>query len=210
MYTSRMLLLLVRHAVTPVTGKKLTGWLPGFSLSEAGRQRAAELAETLAPAPLKAIYSSPLERCRETAEPIARSHKLKVKINQNLGEVHYGEWQGRSLKSLYRTKAWAELRARPADFRFPGGETIREAQARGVAEVERLRVKHAGEVVLVCSHADLIRLVVSGYLGLAIDLYDRITVPTASVTTLWLGDARPRLLNLGAGEKFDELWRRFS
>lgn len=205
-----MLLLLVRHAVTPVTGKKLTGWLPGFSLSEAGRDQAAELALTLEPAPIKAIYSSPLERCRETVAPIAKSHKLKLRINQNIGEVRYGDWQGRSLKSLYRTKAWGELRARPADFRFPGGETIREAQARGLAEIERLRAKHSGEAVLVCSHADLIRLIVSGYLGLAIDLYDRITVPTASVTTLWLGDARPRLLNLGAGKNLEDLWRQIS
>lgn len=201
-----MLLLLVRHAVTDVTGQKLTGRLPGFSLSEKGRAQAESVSARLSKAPLKAIYSSPLERCLETAEIIARHHRVKIETVDALEEVDYGQWQGKPLKALYRTKAWTKLRARPADFRFPGGETIREAQTRGMRAVEALRAKHKDRAVLVCSHADMIRLVVAGYLGLGIDLYDRISIAPASVSILNVGDGTPRLLNLGDLGSFDDLF----
>ncbi len=201
-----MLLLLVRHAVTDVTGQKLTGRLPGFSLSEKGRAQAESVSARLSKAPLKAIYSSPLERCTETAEIIARHHRVKIETVDALEEVDYGQWQGKPLKALYRTKAWTKLRARPADFRFPGGETIREAQTRGMLAVEALRAKHKDRAVLVCSHADMIRLVVAGYLGLGIDLYDRISIAPASVSILNVGDGTPRLLNLGDLGSFDDLF----
>jgi probable phosphomutase (TIGR03848 family) len=202
-----MLLLLVRHAVTDATGQKLTGRLPGFSLSEKGRSQAESVGVRLSNAPLKAIYSSPLERCLETAEIIGQHHRLKVETMNELEEVDYGQWQGRSLKVLYRTKAWTKLRARPADFRFPGGETIREAQTRGMLAIEALRARHKNRAVLVCSHADMIRLVVAGYLGLGIDLYDRITIAPASITIVNVGDGTPRLLNLGDSGSLEELFQ---
>jgi probable phosphomutase (TIGR03848 family) len=202
-----MLLLLVRHAVTEATGQKLTGRLPGFSLSETGRAQAESLAARLSNAPLKAIYSSPLERCMETAEAIARHHRVKIEMVEDLKEVDYGQWQGRPLKALYRTKAWTKLRARPADFRFPGGETIREAQTRGMLAIEALRTKHRDRAVLVCSHADIIRLVVAGYLGLGVDLYDRISIAPASVTIVKVGDGTPRLLNLGDSGSLEDLFQ---
>jgi probable phosphomutase (TIGR03848 family) len=201
-----MLLLLVRHAVTDATGQKLTGRLPGFSLSEKGRAQAESVATRLSKAPLKAIYSSPLERCVETAQAIAQHHRVKIETVDELEELDYGQWQGKSLKVLYRTKAWTKLRARPADFRFPGGETIREAQTRGMLAIEALRAKHNNRAVLVCSHADMIRLVVAGYLGLGIDLYDRISIAPASITIVNVGDGTPRLLNLGDSGSLEELF----
>lgn len=202
-----MILLLVRHAVTGVTGKKLTGWLPGIPLSEQGRRDAEEVGKRLAGAPLKAIYSSPLDRCRETAEAIALHHPLEVKAVDALGEVHYGDWQGKSMKMLYRSKGWKELRARPADFRFPGGgETIREAQTRVMGAIEALLPGHKGQVVVVCSHADVIRLLVAGYLGLPIDLYSRISIAPASMTAIILEDATPRLVKLGDTASLDGFW----
>lgn len=201
-----MILLLVRHAITPITGKKLTGWLPGISLSDEGRTQASSLGERLASAPLKAIYTSPLERCVETAEAIGRHHKLTLQTKDDLGEVHYGDWQGKSMKMLYRSKGWAQLRARPADFRFPGGETIREAQTRSMGAIEALRADHKWQPVVVCSHADVIRLLVAGYLGLGIDLYNRISVAPASVTTLVLGDDTPRLVRLGDSGSLDSIF----
>ncbi|MDQ4149029.1 MAG: histidine phosphatase family protein [Actinomycetota bacterium] len=204
-----MLLLLVRHAITGVTGQKLTGRLPGFSLSEEGRAQAEAVGARLKGAPLNAIYSSPLERCMETAESIAKHHRVRVESLADMEEVDYGRWQGRSMKALYGSKAWTQLRARPADFRFPGGETIREAQVRGMRAVEALRQKHPKRAVLVCSHADMIRLVVAGYLGLGLDLYDRISIAPASVTTLNVGDGTPRLLNLGDSGSMLEIFEAF-
>lgn len=201
-----MLLLLVRHAVTGATGQKLTGRLPGFPLSEKGRAQAKAVAERLSKAPLRAIYSSPLERCAETAQFIAEHHRVDVETVDDLGEVDYGRWAGKSFKTLYASKGWNQLRAKPADFRFPGGETIREAQVRGMRAIEGLRQKHPKRAVLVCSHADMIRLVVAGYLGLGIDLYDRISIGPATVTTLNIGDGTPRLLNLGDSGTMSEIF----
>jgi probable phosphomutase (TIGR03848 family) len=201
-----MILFLVRHALTPVTGQKLIGRLPGFSLSEKGREQAAATALRLADAPLKAVYSSPMERCVETAEAIAGHHKLKVQTVDDLAEIDYGSWQGRSLKSLYNVKGWKELRARPADFRFPGGETIREASTRGMVAVDALRLKHKDKAVAVCSHCDMIKLIVAACLGLGIDLYDRINIAPASITTLYLSDATPRLINVSDTGGYQELF----
>jgi probable phosphomutase (TIGR03848 family) len=205
-----MLLLLVRHALTEVTGETLTGRLPGFPLSEKGKAQAEAAAERLSGAPLKLIYSSPLERCMETAEIIASRHKAKVSPVESLAEIDYGGWAGKPLKTLYKTKGWQQLRARPADFRFPGGETIREAQTRGMNALEVLRAKHRNKAVLVCSHADMIRVVVAGYLGLGLDLYDRITVAPASITTLYLSDKTPRLVNLGDSGSYQEVFDRLN
>lgn len=195
---------LVRHALTPITGIKLTGRLPGFDLSDKGREQAAATGTRLAEVPLTAIYSSPLERCIQTAQAIAGHHKVAVQPLEALSEVDYGSWQGKTMKSLYQTKGWKGLKARPADFRFPSGETIREAQTRGICALENLRLKHKDKPVVVCSHADMIRLAVAGYLGLGIDLYDRITIAPASITTIHLSEGTPRLLNLGdAGSQLE-------
>lgn len=206
-YIKDMILYLVRHALTPITGIQLTGRMPGFNLSDKGREQAMATGIRLAEVPLKAIYSSPMERCQQTAEAIAAHHpKLTMHTEEQMSEVDYGDWQGKTLKSLYGTKGWQKLRARPADFRFPSGETIREAQTRGVAALEALRVKHKDKPVVVCSHADMIKLAVAAYLGLGIDLYDRINIAPASITTIHLSDSTPRILNLGDAGTQKELF----
>ena len=205
-YTFRVILFLVRHALTPVTGSVLIGRLPGYPLSEKGREQAEATGKRLAGAPLKAIYSSPMERCVETAAAVAAHHKLKVQTMDDLAEIDYGTWQGRTLKSLYGVKGWKELRARPADFRFPGGETIREAHTRGMVAIEALRLKHKDKAIVVCSHCDMIKLIVAGCLGLGIDLYDRINIAPASITTLHLSDGTPRLINVSDTGGYDELF----
>ncbi|MGH7426469.1 MAG: histidine phosphatase family protein, partial [Candidatus Methylomirabilales bacterium] len=154
-----MLLVLVRHAETEVTGKRLTGWLPGYHLSGKGEKEAEAVAERLGRLPVAAVYSSPLERCVETAAPVAARHRLEVKILPDLGEMRYGDWEGRPLKALYRTKAWTEMIARPSDFRFPNGETIREAQTRFIRGTESLLGRHQGKAVVAVTHADPIRLI---------------------------------------------------
>ncbi|MGH2705964.1 MAG: MSMEG_4193 family putative phosphomutase [Actinomycetota bacterium] len=203
-----MLLLLVRHAVTTVTGMRLTGWLPGFHLSPAGRRQAEAVAERLAAVPVKAVYTSPLERCTETAAAIAARHGLETKVVEGLGEVRYGDWQGRPLRALYRTKAWKELITHPADFRFPGGETIRETQTRAVTTVQSLLERHARQAVVAVSHADVIRLLVAAYLGLGLDLYQRTSIAPASLTAILLGDRIPHVLRVSDAVSVEDLARR--
>jgi len=186
-----MRLLLIRHALTPHVGHKLSGWSSGVHLSDEGRAQAARLTERLHEVQIDAIYSSPLDRAVETAQPIAKDHKLRVRQRAEIGEVKYGELEGKSLRTLAKGKLWAKLQTWPSDIRFPGGESLRETQARAVAAIERLRAEHPKQNVAVLSHGDWIRLSVAHYLGVHIDLYRRINVDPASVSALLFFELMP-------------------
>jgi probable phosphomutase (TIGR03848 family) len=190
--------LLVRHAVTSHTGHKLTGWAPGVHLSEDGRAQAEAVAEQLAQAPIKAIYSSPIDRTLETAQAVASRHRLQVQVLDDIGEVQYGTWTNRSLKSLARTKLWVTVQRFPSAARFPQGESLREVQARAIAELERIQTRHPKHMVCVVSHADVIRLVVAHYLGVHIDLFQRIAIDPASVSAVVVNDQGPMVLSVNA------------
>ena len=189
------LLLLLRHAVTTQTGARLSGWTPGLHLSAAGREQAGALAERLGPVPLDAVYASPLERCQETAAVVAGAKGLKVDTLEDMGEVRYGDWTGRTLKELAREPLWRVVQATPSAARFPEGESIYEMQARAVLAVERLREAHPSQTVAVCSHADVIKAVACHYLGMHLDQFQRLAVSPASVTALAFGPA-PVLVRL--------------
>jgi probable phosphoglycerate mutase len=191
------LVLLIRHGENDYTrAGKLAGWTPGVSLNEAGQKQALALVEKLKAAPLAAVYSSPLERARETAAPLAEAKKLTVEIVEGLGEVRYGEWQGKSLKRLARTKLWRTVQGVPSAMRFPGGETFRSVQSRAVEAVEALVKRHPKDAIAVVSHGDVIKLVVAHYLGLPMDLFQRVMISTASITVLRLGQGHPALVKL--------------
>jgi probable phosphomutase (TIGR03848 family) len=191
-----VLLFLVRHGLTPHTGEKLSGWLPGISLSDEGRTQVAGLVERMKPVHLDFVYSSPLERCVETARPVAASKGLRLRVREGLGEVRYGDWEGKRLRTLAKTKLWKQVMARPSEARFPGGETIRETQFRAVSAVEQLHAAHADRSVAAVTHADVIRVLLAHYAGIPIDLYHRLVVAPVSVTVLWLGGGGPRVLKV--------------
>ena len=188
-----MRLLLVRHGVTPETGHILTGRLPGVSLSREGIEQAETLARRLAETKLHAVYTSPVERCRQTASALARARRVRPRVDKRFNEVDYGSWSGRRLNDLRRLKAWNRLMEAPSRFRFPGGsETLGAAQYRAVAGVEDLAGRHANDTIAVVSHNDVIRLVLAHYLGMAVDLIHRLHISPTSVSVLELhGDRRP-------------------
>jgi probable phosphomutase (TIGR03848 family) len=188
----------VRHGLTDHTGQRLSGWQPGVHLSEAGRAQAEAVADRLAEAPLVAVYASPIDRTLETARPIADRHKLKVIVRDGLGEVHYGRWTNRSFKSLRRTKLWEVVQRWPSAARFPEGESIRELQARAMTEVEMIANTHTRRAVCVVSHADVIRVVLAHYLGVHLDLFQRIEISPASVSVVDVGEFGPRVLAMNA------------
>ncbi len=190
------LFLLIRHALTDVTGKRLSGSLPGFHLSAEGREQADRLSERLAPIRLTAIYSSPLERCVETAKVVARGRNLEIRRLPDLDEVGYGQWSGRSLAQLARTSLWKRLQQAPSSVRFPGGETLSEVQGRTAAALEGIASRSPRGVVAVVTHADVIRLLLAHFAGIHIDLFQRLTVSPASVSALVLGDRVPRILRV--------------
>jgi probable phosphoglycerate mutase len=187
-------LLLIRHGLTDWVGHRLPGWTPGIHLSEEGRQQAEVLAQRLASLPIDAIYASPLERTTETAEAIAAPHGLSVKLRENLGEVRIGEWTGQSIEDLTKKEEWLTIQFYPSGADFPGGETMHEMQARVVAELDAIRKAHPGATVAVVSHADVIKAAVAHYIGLHLDLFQRLVVYPASLTAFRFNKLGPRLM----------------
>ncbi len=190
---------LIRHGENEFVGKgKLAGWLPGIRLNEKGRKQAQAMAELFKEVKLKAVYASPLERTMETAQPLADAQNLKITQAPGIGEIQFGTWQGKSLKVLRKRKLWPVVQNAPSLARFPEGESFPEAQARAVAEIEKLRSNHRGkkDAIACVSHSDVIKLIVAHYLGLPLDLFQRLHIAPASVTALWVDDQISRLIYL--------------
>jgi probable phosphoglycerate mutase len=180
-------ILLVRHATNDLSeAGVLAGWTPDVHLNTQGRAEAAALARRLSAATIDTVCSSPLERTVETAEILAGPHALPVQVREQLGEVRYGRWTGVALEKLRRRRLWRHVQFTPSTMRFPGGESVREAQARVVAELEELRAAHPDQTVVVVSHADIIKSAVAYYIGLHLDLFQRLVVQPASLSVLHL------------------------
>lgn len=190
------LLLLVRHGHTPTAGRILTGWARGVHLSERGREQAEALVERLGDLPVDGIYSSPLERCRETAAPLAKARGLPVHLRRDLLEVDYGEWSGRSIRQLARTRMWRSVQHAPSAVRFPGGETLRGVQVRAMDAVHAIAAAHPEGTAVVVTHADVVRLALAGLLGLPLDLYQRLAVDPGSISVVALSDAQVKVLRV--------------
>ena len=177
-----MRLYLIRHSVTPETGKRLSSLNPDIALSAAGQVMADELGTHLSSVSSDAIYTSPLQRCRETAAAVASGRRIRPKTNKAFIEADFGNWLGRPLKSVYKLKAWQELMTAASRFRFPDGETLQEVQHRAVAGVEHLALQHKHSNIAVATHADVIRVILTHYLGMPLDLVHRLDVSPASVS----------------------------
>jgi probable phosphoglycerate mutase len=153
-------------------------------------------AEAPAAPGVAAVYSSPLERTRETAAPIAQAVDRPVEIDEALVELDVGEWTGIDLKEARSRREWATIQRYPSGFRFPGGESFLDMQTRMVEALDRLRARHPGETVVAVSHADPIRAVVAHALGTHLDLFQRIVVSPCSLTAIVLGDEGPTVLSV--------------
>jgi probable phosphomutase (TIGR03848 family) len=190
-------LLLVRHALNDWVGSdKLAGWTPEVHLNDKGRLQAEALAQRLSDRPIAAVYASPLERAIETAQAIAARHNLEVQLREGLGEVRYGEWTGRSVKDLAKEDTWRVVQFHPSGARFPGGESIYQMQARAVAELDAIVAAHPEQTIVVVSHADVIKAALAHYVGLHLDLFQRLIVSPASMSVLVFTPMGPRLARL--------------
>jgi probable phosphomutase (TIGR03848 family) len=201
------LLLLIRHGENDyVKTGKLAGRLPGVHLNEKGQKQAQALGEALKDVPIKAVYSSPLERAMETAAPIAESHKLTIVQQPDLMDTDIGKWQGKSLAVLRLTKAWKIVQNAPSRFRFPEGESFVDAQTRYVDTLERIIAKHKpNDVVAVVFHADPIKLAVSHFLGMPLDHFQRLSCDTGSLTALHVSETSANLIKLNQRPPFEFL-----
>ena len=200
------LLLLIRHGENDfVKSSKMAGRIPGIHLNEKGRKQAEVLADALKDFPITAIYSSPLERAMETAEPIAQARTLEIFQEPDLMDTNIGKWEGRSWKVLRLTKAWKVVQNAPSRFRFPDGESFAEAQLRYANALERIVKKHnkPKDIVAVIFHADPIKLAVTHFLGLPLDHFQRLSCNTGSLTMLQVSEMGANLITLNQRPPFD-------
>lgn len=203
-------ILLIRHAVNDfVKTDKLAGWTPEVHLNEEGKAQAAAVAKRLADAPLKHIYSSPLERTVETAQAIHAYHpNIPLELNDAIGEVDYGDWQGKSIAELNHRKMWAVIQEYPSRATFPKGETMRAVQNRAVDAIEGFVQKHPTDMIALVFHADLIKMVLAHYLGVHLDNFQRIVVSPASISTISLNHSRPYIGTVNDTAHIQELERQ--
>jgi len=189
--------LLVRHGENEwVSTGKLAGRTPDVHLNDKGRAQAEALATYLAIQPIEAIYSSPLERCLETATPLAQTLGIAVQIEPGVLEVDYGDWHGVELKQAAQRPEWAIVQHFPSIFHFPQGEGLRQAQQRAVDGMERILAAHPDAVVAVFSHGDVIRTLLAHYAGVPLDLFQRLQISTGSISTIAFFDGRPAIVNM--------------
>ncbi|MBO3103501.1 MSMEG_4193 family putative phosphomutase [Cellulomonas fengjieae] len=201
--------LLVRHGrSTANVAGVLSGRTAGVDLDAVGRSQATRTAERLAVVPLVAVISSPLERCRHTAQVIAEHQgDAPVQLEPGIVECDYGQWQGRPLTELAQEPLWKVVQTQPSKAVFPGGESMAAMQARSVEAIRRidaaLEAEHGtGAVWVAVTHGDIIISVLADALGMDLDLVQRLAVNPGSVSIVRYGAARPAVLatNTDAGD----------
>ncbi len=187
---------LIRHATNDLVGKTMPGWIPGVHLNTEGREQARRLAQKLSGRGISRVYSSPLERAMETAEPLALALGVAVERRDALIELKIGEWAGKSFAEIEQDPRWRRFNEHRSATRPPGGELMLETQQRMVAELLCLRDQHAGEAIAVVSHADPIRAVLTYFLGMPLDLFYRIDISPASVSIIKLEEWGAQVLSM--------------
>ena len=188
-------ILLVRHGQTPSTGKILPGRAPGLHLADTGVAQARKAAERIGELKqVDALYTSPLERARETAAPIATITGQRPRVERGLLECEFGEWTGAELSKLMKKPEWQTVQRSPSSFRFPGGESFSEMQHRIVSTLDRLRAAHPGGTIVCVSHADPIKAAVANALGTHLDLFQRIVISTCAISVIAWSPGGPAVL----------------
>ncbi|HET9304314.1 MAG TPA: MSMEG_4193 family putative phosphomutase [Propionibacteriaceae bacterium] len=194
--------LLIRHGRTSAnTAGVLVGRTSGVELDAAGVQQVAELATRLSGVQLRAVVTSPLRRCRQTAQALiaAQTDCCVLTVEQGLVECGYGEWTGKSLRELSKDKLWGAVQQQPSSVRFPGGESMSEMASRAVAAVrawnERMEAEHGTDAVWAAvSHGDPIKAVLADALGMHLDSFQRIVVDPASISIVRYTAVRPYVI----------------
>lgn len=187
---------LVRHATNDTVGRSLAGRHPGTRLNEEGRRQSTLLAEALAAThpPITRIFSSPLERTQETAQPLGRRLGLVIQPAPEILEIDFGSWTGQTLTELDRDPLWHRWNKFRSAVRIPQGESMVEVQSRMIQFVEKTRTACAGETIALISHGDPIKAVLLYFLGIPLDLLPRLEISPASWSTLEFHDDSVRVI----------------
>ncbi len=196
--------LLIRHVAHAAQGHRMVGRMPGIGLGQEGRQQLAGLCRRLQGIEAEAVYASPLERAAQTAAALGEALGLPVTTEEELIELDYGDWTGRTVEELASEPLWAAWNSFRSGTRVPGGETMMEVQARALRLIERLRERHPAGRVLLVTHGDVIRGLLLHYLGSSTDFIHRLVVDPGSVSTVAVGGRGPRILGINEGVEADQ------
>jgi probable phosphomutase (TIGR03848 family) len=191
--------LLIRHGRTAANGSGiLAGWTPGVTLDDKGREQAQALSQRMGSVPLTAVVSSPLERCQETAAAILDGRDaIALHTDDRVGEAKYGDWTGKPLKTLTKDPLWKIVQQHPSAVQFPGGESLRDMQARAVDAVREWNTKLGDHAIYaIVSHGDVIKSVVADALGAHLDEFQRIVIDPCSVSIVTYTTTRPFVLRV--------------
>lgn len=188
-------ILLIRHGTTDLLGRMLYGRMSGIFLNSEGLRQAERLAQVLnSRYKIAEVLSSPLDRARQTAQPIATLSGLTFDIDEGITEIDFGLWMGKSFEELNRLADWKAYNSSRSISVAPGGESMMNVQARAWQALDRLAQRHsgvAGSTVAVVSHGDVIRCILLLLLGMSIDHITRIEIAPASVSEILLGPRGP-------------------
>jgi len=190
-------LYLIRHAAHDHIGRVLSGRMEGLALSDDGRAQAGRLAAMLRDRRFAAIYTSPVQRARETAAAIAAGRDIPVTPASALDEIDFGAWTGQPFAALDGDAAWRRWNDARGAATVPGGETMVQAQARAVAFAQDLAATHDGAAVALVSHCDVIRALLAHALDLSLDRLLRFEVDPASISRVAIeADGAARVLSI--------------
>ena len=183
---SRLRLFVVRHGETAWSRERRFAGARDVPLAEQGLRQCEAVAQALGGKPVAAVYASPLERARASAEVIAKPHRLAVGIEPGFREMAFGEWEGLTRDEVARhfPEAYERWRAAPHRLVLPGGERLTDVALRVKHAVDALVETHPGETVVLVSHAIVLRLIVLQALGLGPERLWTVDASPAGITEI--------------------------
>ncbi len=187
-----MYLFLVRHGETEHNRRNLALGREDVPLNETGLRQAEALGRALSGERLTAVYASPLERARRTAEAIARPHELEVVTDDALIEMDVGEMDGLPFTDVREKfpgfiERW--LGSEGTNERMPGGERLIDVRERASAALSAIIERHQGGRVCLVSHNFVILSLLTHLLGLELAGFRRLRHSVAAVTRVeWRGE----------------------
>ena len=158
---------LARHGQSETNlERRLCGQLDP-ALSPLGIEQSRQLARVLADVPLRAIFTSTLQRTVQMAAPIARARGVASVALAGLNELALGVLQGRfrDERDPEAQALWQQRKADPAGFRAPGGESFQELEARVLAALDQMLESAPSGAALIIGHRESNRALLKGLLG---------------------------------------------